>query len=182
MKHLGTKTIETSRLILRRFCAEDAEAMYGNWASDPEVTKYLTWPAHESVNDARETLSQWTTAYDQPDFYQWAIQLKTLGQPIGSISVVSYNNRVKSACIGYCIGRTWWRKGITTEALKAVMGFLFDEVGVNRVESYHDVSNPNSGKVMVKCGMRYEGTLRQWAWNNRGICDVCWYSLLAEER
>ena len=49
MKHQGTKTIETPRLILRRFTLEDAPAMYRNWASDPEVTKFLTWPAHSSV-------------------------------------------------------------------------------------------------------------------------------------
>ncbi|MBR2067612.1 MAG: GNAT family N-acetyltransferase, partial [Solobacterium sp.] len=49
MKHLGTKTIETSRLILRKLNDDDAEAMFRNWASDNEVTKYLTWPTHNNI-------------------------------------------------------------------------------------------------------------------------------------
>lgn len=57
MKKIGTKTIETKRLILRRFRIEDADDMYSNWASDPEVTKFLTWPTHESVEGTRELVN-----------------------------------------------------------------------------------------------------------------------------
>lgn len=105
-----------------------------------------------------------------------------LGEPIGSISVVSMNDRAELVHIGYCIGRNWWHRGIMSEALGAVLDFFFDEVGVNRVESRHDPDNPNSGAVMRKCGMKYEGTLRQSDWNNQGICSASWYSLLKEER
>ena len=49
MKRCGTQRLETDRLVLRRFERADADAMYRNWASDPEVTKYLTWPAHENI-------------------------------------------------------------------------------------------------------------------------------------
>ena len=56
MKHLGTKTIETRRLVLRRFTLSDAEPMYRNWASDPEVTRYLLWPAHESEEETKGIL------------------------------------------------------------------------------------------------------------------------------
>ena len=87
-----------------------------------------------------------------------------------------------SAEVGYCVGREFWHKGIASEALKAVMDFLFDEVGVNRIEAYHDPRNPYSGDVMKKCGMKYEGTLRASEWNNLGICDAYWYSMLKSER
>lgn len=83
--------------------------------------------------------------------------------------------------IGYCIGRPWWHREITSEALKAVMDYLFDIVDVNRIESRHDPSNPNSGKVMKKCGMKYEGTLRSSDWNNQGVCDAGYYALLESE-
>lgn len=182
MKHLGTKRLETERLILRRFTPGDAGAMYENWARDPEVTKYLTWPAYKTVETAHEILALWSAEYEKPDYYQWAIELKSLGQPIGSIAVVEMKDRVEAAHVGYCIGRNWWHQGIMSEALQAVMNFLFEEVGVNRVESRHDANNPNSGKVMAKCGMKYEGTLRQSDRNNQGICDACWYGLLAAER
>lgn len=182
MKHLGTITLETERLILRRFTLEDAPYMYENWAKDPQVTRFLTWNAYTDPAIADAVLNDWTAQYENPAFYQWAIELKSLGQPIGSISVVSQNEKAELMHIGYCIGRNWWHQGIMSEALKAVMDFLFDQVGVNRVESRHDTNNPHSGAVMRKCGMHYEGTLRQSDWNNQGICDAAWYGLLAQER
>ena len=79
MKHCGTQIIETERLLLRRFSKDDAEAMYRNWASDPEVTKYLTWPPHISVNVSRAVLEDWAASYSQENYYQWAIVLKEHG-------------------------------------------------------------------------------------------------------
>lgn len=183
MRHCGTQSIETKRLILRRFTLDDAEAMYQNWASDPEVTKYLTWPAHTSVEVSRAVLQDWVSSYARSDFYQWAIVLKEHGpDPIGSISAVDWNDNVAKVHIGYCMGKAWWHQGIMTEALGAVMAFFFDEVGANRIESRHDPRNPHSGMVMKKCGMQYEGTLRSSDRNNQGICDACWYALLKAER
>lgn len=182
MKHIGTKELNTSRLILRRFTMEDAEPMYRNWASDPEVTRFLTWPTHGSVEISRMVITDWVAGYEKDDFYLWAIVPKELGEPIGSISVVSTNDQVDMVQIGYCIGKNWWHRGFMSEALKAVLDFSFEEVGANRVEAVHDPRNPHSGGVMRKCGMKYEGTLRQYGWNNQGVCDVCWYGILAQER
>lgn len=182
MKHLGTKQIETDRLILRKFSAEDCLPMYRNWASDAEVTKFLTWPAHTSAVTTGIILQQWIDGYGKDDFYQWAIELKSIGEPIGSISVVSQDEQIRKVEIGYCIGRPWWNRGIMAEALGAVIDFMIGEVGMNRVEAKHDVNNPNSGAVMRKCGMCVEGTHRQAACNNQGICDVSTYAILAGER
>ncbi len=181
MNHLGTQTIEAARLTLRRFTMADAEPMLRNWASDPEVTKYLTWPPHANVEVSRMVLSDWVKNYEKPDFYQWAIILKETGEPIGSISAVHLSDSVGLAHIGYCIGQPWWHRGYTSEALKAVIDFFFDRVGANRVEARHDPRNPHSGGVMRKCGMQYEGTLRQYDRNNQGICDASWYGILAGE-
>lgn len=139
MNHLGTKTMETDRLILRPFTLEDAPAMYRNWASDPEVTKYLTWPTHSELG-----ITQWVE-------------------------------------IGYCIGRNWWHRGYMSEALKALIRFFFEEVNVGRIQARHDPRTPNSGAVMSKCGMTYEGTLRRADRNNQGICDAAVYGILREE-
>lgn len=182
MKHIGTKELDTPRLILRRFTMEDSEPMYRNWASDPEVTKFLTWPTHGSVEISRMVMADWVAGYEKDDFYQWAIVPRELGEPVGSISVVSLNDKVELVQIGYCIGKPWWHRGYMSEALKAVLDFFFEEVGANRVEAVHDPRNPHSGGVMRKCGMKYEGTLRQYGWNNQGVCDICWYGILAEER
>ena len=181
--HQGTVPLNTPRLLLRRAVAEDALPMFDNWASDPQVTKYLTWPAHGSPQISQMVVDSWISDYEKDDHYQWMIVLKDApANPIGSISVVSMNNEVEKAEIGYCIGKPWWHQGITTEALKAVMDFLFDEVGMNRIEARHDPRNPNSGAVMRKCGMQYEGTTRQSDRNNQGICDTCHYGLLKQDR
>ncbi len=183
MKNCGTQRIETDRLILRRYVIEDADAMYKNWASDSEVTKFLTWQPHPSVEVSRGIIENWLKEYSDKKYYQWAIVLKDNGnEPIGGISVVHMNEDISMVHIGYCLGRAWWRRGIMSEALKAVTDFMFDTVEVNRVESRHDPRNPNSGKVMQKCGMKYEGTLRSADRNNQGICDACYYALLRSER
>ena len=183
MRHCGTQRLETDRLILRRFVNEDAAAMYKNWASDEEVTKYLTWPTHSSQEISRSVTESWVKRYTNENYYQWAIVLKDNGnEPIGSITVLNMKEDISMAHIGYCIGRTWWYRGITSEALKAVMDFLFDVVDVNRIEARHDPRNPNSGKVMKKCGMKYEGTLRSSDRNNQGICDANYYGILRNER
>ena len=183
MKNCGTQRIETDRLILRRYVIEDADAMYKNWAPDSEVTKFLTWQPHSSVEVSRGIIENWLKEYSDKKYYQWAIVLKDNGnEPIGDISVGQMNEDISMVHIGYCLGRAWWRRGIMSEALKAVMDFMFDTVEVNRVESRHDPMNPNSGKVMQKCGMKYEGTLRSADRNNQGICDACYYALLRSER
>lgn len=80
--------------------------------------------------------------------------------PIGTISVVGQNDRLKMVHIGYALGRPWWNRGIMSEAFSKIIAFFFEEVKVNRIESQHDPNNPASGRVMVKCGLQYEGTLR----------------------
>jgi len=181
MNHKGTIVIESERLILRPFTEADIEAVYRNWGGDPAVSKYLHWPRHRDVEDSREVISMWIDGYKKPDFYQWAIVPKDLGENIGTISIVSMNEKIDMLHFGYCIGSKWWRKGYTSEALSAILPFLFDEIGANRVESQHDPENINSGRVMLKCGLKFEGRLRQAEKTTRGIVDSCVYSILKSE-
>ena len=182
MNHCGTRRLETNRLILRRFTPEDAEAMHRNWASDSEVTRYLTWPPHTDASVSRAVLRQWAADYEKDSCYLWAIVPKGLGEPIGSIAAVDMNDDTSMVHIGYCLGRAWWHQGIMSEALQAVIDFFFSQVGANRIEARHDPRNPHSGMVMQKCGMRYEGTLRSADRNNQGICDACCYAILRDDR
>ena len=182
MKHLGTRTLETPRLILRPFRVDDAQAMFDNWAGDPEVTKYLTWPAHTGVNVSEFVLNEWVPLYDRDDHYQWAITLRELGDtPIGSIAAVRKDDLVEMVHIGYCIGRKWWRQGVVAEALAELIRFFFEDVGLNRVEARHDPRNPNSGRVMQKCGMKCEGTMRDSDRNNQGVYDATVYAILMRD-
>lgn len=176
MNHMGTREIATERLTLRRFEIEDAENVFYNWANDPQVTKYLTWQPHESVDATETILKEWINQYENKEFYQWAIELNDLEQPIGSICVVEIDEKTESFEVGYCIGQSFWNKGYMTEALIAVVRFLINEVGAGRVWARHDTNNPNSGKVMAAAGMEYEGTLRHAGFNNQGICDESIYA------
>ena len=90
MRHAGTQDIETPQLLLRRLLPEDAPQMYANWASDPEVTRYLRWEPHKSPAETRELLAAWALLYPNPDYYQWAMVEKATGQVFGSMSL--YNS------------------------------------------------------------------------------------------
>lgn len=182
MKQKGTCPIETARLYLGRFTMNDVYAVYENWAKDPYVTRFLTWPAHINPDITRQILLEWIESYLKPDFYQWGITRKDdPGTPIGTISAVKIDEETETVSIGYCLGRDWWNQGIMSEALWGVIRFFFEEVHLNRVEACHDINNPASGKVMEKCHMTYEGTLRQGGRNNQGIADLAVYSILREE-
>ncbi|NCB62210.1 MAG: N-acetyltransferase [Clostridia bacterium] len=181
MKHLGTKNLETERLRLRPFIIDDAETMLRNWAGDGEVTKFLTWPTHTDSSVSRSVLEHWVAAYESADAYQWAIILKELNEPIGSIGAVGRDDEIEMVHIGYCIGRPWWHRGIMSEAFSRVIKYFFEEVGVNRIESRHAALNPNSGAVMRKCGLIYEGTKRQGDCSNYGIGDSVEYAILARD-
>ena len=182
MNRTGTQRIETNRLILRPFTAEDAGDMYRNWASDPEVTRFLTWPAHKSEEITRMLLEDWVSRYGDGGFFQWAIEWKETGQVIGSIGVVSLQEETEAADLGYCLGRAYWGQGIMPEALRSVIDYLFDTAGLNRITAGHDVKNPNSGRVMDKAGMKTEGVLRGAGRNNTGICDVAVHAILRSDR
>lgn len=180
LTHKGTKTLHTERLILRRFTVEDAEDMFDNWANDEKVTRYLTWQPHESVDFTRQLLGGWVEAYDSAKTYNWAIQLD--GKVVGGISVVRMSDKCEYAELGYCLGHDYWNKGFMSEAAKAVIRYLFSEIGVHRVCISHATVNPGSGKVAQKCGMTYEGTKREHFKTAAGkFVDIAEYGILRSE-
>jgi ribosomal-protein-alanine N-acetyltransferase len=180
MTHKGTVTLETERLLLRRFAPDDAAAMFRNCYSDPEYMRWLPWEPHGSAKETADFLSGYISGYDKSDFYAWAIVICETGEPIGFID--TYNDeQISEIRVDYGIGKNWWHMGYTSEALAAVISFLFEQVGVNRVCATHDPRNPNSGAVMRKCGMRYEGTRRQARYRKGEYSDRVMYAILAEE-
>ena len=101
---------------------------------------------------------------------------------IGTISVVKVNEDIDSLELGWVIGKKYWGKGYTAEAATKMVDILFDQVGANCIYALHDMNNPNSGRVMQKIGMKYEGTLRQSCKNNQGIVDSARYSIIKTDR
>lgn len=177
MNHLGTKILETERLVLRPFKETDVDNMYNNWASSDNVTKYLSWPTHESKEMTKAIIDLWVSQKEDIKNYQWCIEWKAAQQAIGSLGIVRLEEEINAVEIGYCIGEYYWNRGITSEALKEVIKFMFEEVKCNRIVARHDTRNVNSGKVMIKSGLKYEGTLLEAGKNNTGICDIALYGM-----
>ena len=182
MNKTGTQRLETHRLILRRYRIEDAEDMFSNWASDPEVTRFLTWPPHTSIDVTRYVLNDWISRYEDGGFFNWAIEWKETGSVIGNIAVTVLHEETEAAELGYCMSRAFWGRGIMPEALRAVMDYLFDTAGLNRIEASHDVNNPKSGRAMEKAGLKLEGIHRGYGKNNLGVCDVVIRALIKSDR
>ena len=178
MKHTGTQTIETERLILRRFDISDAQNMFDNYCGKDKVTEYLTWTAHRSIDDTKNYLLCFVLPeYDKENTYRWAIVWKENIQVIGCIDVCGSSERSRRAELGWVIGDDYWGKGIMPEAAEAVLKYLFS-VGYERIQAVHHTANMKSGRVMQKIGMQYEGILKKYVADNKNILvDCCMYAI-----
>jgi len=176
MIQAGTKTIRTERLTLRRFELADAETMFRNWVTDEEVTRYLRFLPHKNVDETRSILYNWIEDYEKDNTYLWGICLNS-GELIGSIGMFIKESDYQAE-IGYCIGRSWWGNGYISEALKAVVDYMFTNTDIERIEAYHAVENPASGKVMANAGMAHEGFVRHKYKNHNGFHDCNLYGIV----
>ena len=176
---IAIEPLHTPRLILRAFTEADAEDVFA-WAGDARVTMFLGWQPHESIEATRQVLAGWIAEYANEDHYDWAIEFG--GRVIGRIHT-NYVSRGHRRCeLGYYIGHDYWGKGLASEALRRVLDYLFNEAGMNRVEAIYEPENPASGRVMEKCGMKYEGTLRQFFRCRDGsYADGLLYAVLTED-
>lgn len=148
LSHTGAVRLETDRLILRATSISDAEQMYNNWASDPEVAKYLSWAPHTDIETTKNILAEWDKKNESLDYYHWGIVLKETDEIIGAGGTIRISERHQSADLGYCIGRAYWGRGYMSEAVDVIIKHLFNVVGFNRIAAYHDPDNAASGRVM----------------------------------
>ena len=121
MVHLGTKTIETDRLILRKHELSDADDMFQNWVTDPEVSRFWGWQPHKNIEETKSLLAGWIEDYKKIDTYHWIIELKRISQAIGYIYLNEFNDTIESASIHFALGRKYWNQGIMAEACNAIL-------------------------------------------------------------
>lgn len=179
LNHTGTIELETERLILRRFRISDVETMYKNWATDLDVTKYIGWKPHQNISDTQKIVKQWVEDYVKQDHYLWAITIKESKELVGSIGLHGIDGNLLRCDAGYCLSKPFWNKGIMTEALSEIIKFAFNDVKFLRIQALHDTPNIQSGKVMLKCNMKHEGTLRKFSKNNKNkFADVEMYAII----
>lgn len=155
-------TLYTKRLYLRPFKLGDEIAMYNNWESDLENTKYLYHKAHDSIEQSKRLVEIFIEETNSLKQYIYAICIKGNDEPIGTIGLSIVDERDEKASLGYVISKKHWNKGYMTEVLQSVITFAFEQLNLNRVEGEHAVDNVASGEVMIKCGMKREGLLREY--------------------
>jgi len=156
MKKLFNKNIEifTDRLILRFISKNDTKAIYENIYSDKEVLMYFIAKNCSSLEEAKEALNKTVDYYLSKEQYCLAIELKSTHEVIGWILECGLSENSEEVTeVGYAIGKKYWNKGYTTEALKAFINLLFD-IGVKRVEASYMLENISSKRVMEKCNMK----------------------------
>lgn len=146
--------IETERLLLREPSIDDVDDMYNNWASDPEVTKFLTWNYHKNKEETKDILERWIKEIEDPKTHRFIISLKEDQKAVGSIDVVDYDEKDGSPEIGYCISRKLWNKGYMSEAAKAFINYLFNQ-GFKKIRIGAYVENAASNRVIQKCGFTF---------------------------
>ena len=173
--------LETQRLLLRRMRLDDARAMFA-YASDPEVTRYVLWDTHASVEDSEAFLRFAVEGYRAGDFGGWGVVLKDSGEFVGTCGLdAGYAPEHARAEIGYVLAREHWGRGLAPEAVRAVIRFGFGRLGLNRLEARCIAENTASARVMQKAGMTREGTLREREHIKGQFRDMELYSILRRE-
>lgn len=173
--------LETPRLILRPLALDDVDDVYA-YASDPEVARYTTWEAHGSRDDSRAFVEAQVKAYEDDQIAPWAMVLRETGRVVGTTGFVAWAPQHARAELGYAMGRSYWGRGLMTEAVRAVVACGFTQMGLNRIEARCIPENRASARVMEKVGMRYEGLLREVMYTKGRFVDLCLYAILRRDR
>jgi [ribosomal protein S5]-alanine N-acetyltransferase len=153
-------TLETDRLILRKMTLGDAEAVFA-YASDPEVTRYVIFDTHRTIEDSKAFLELVLENYGSGGEPVWGIVYKGDYRFVGTCGIAGYSPEHARAELGYVLHKGYWGRGLMPEALRSMIAFGFERMGLNRIEARSIAENTASARVMEKVGMTYEGTLRR---------------------
>jgi RimJ/RimL family protein N-acetyltransferase len=154
------ETFLTDRLSGRPPTPGDAPAAFEAYASDPEVTRYLSWRTHERVETLEAYLAAQSAVWEKGEGqFSWMLALRDTGRIVGSIGIAIGDGK---ALFGYVLGRAHWGRGLTPEALGPLVDWALARRDIHRAHAFCDVDNPNSARVMEKAGMVREGILRRW--------------------
>ncbi|MBQ2729457.1 MAG: GNAT family N-acetyltransferase [Clostridia bacterium] len=159
MKHTGISDITTNRLKMRKLKLSDADAFY-QFASDTKVTKYMNWIPHTSISDSINSIEKSIKEYENKSYYRWGISLKENDHLIGIIQLLAFDETKNSCSFAYMLNSEYQTKGYGTEALSAVIQFAFKKISVEVIEADIYSENKASSVVAKKCGMIYNGTIK----------------------
>jgi ribosomal-protein-alanine N-acetyltransferase len=153
------ETIYSERLVMTRLKYEDAEEIFYAYASKPEATRYVSWPTHQSMADTRSFLQYAVNAWRTGTDYSFAIRLPETNRLIGSLGIINEDGKLQ---FGYIFSPTQWGKGYATEACRTILTIICKLPVVYRIQTFVDVDNAASARVLLKAGMVEEARLEKW--------------------
>jgi len=149
----------TDRILARPPTSGDAQVVFENYASDPEVAKYMTWRPHRDVAETLEFLKRCEHVWVDGSAFPWSLWLKNTGEFVGFCEIRVHTGAVD---VGYALSQRWWRHGLMSEALRSVVQWALTQSDIYRVWATCDVENLASARVLERVGMEREGVLRRW--------------------
>lgn len=180
-KHIGTQTIETERLVLRKFKDDNIDDMYNNWASNPKIQLEYGEPVYSSKEQVKELLNKWILNYSHDGFYRWAIILKESNVNIGQIAFCRVYEEVATAEIEFCISEDYWGNRYALETLNAVIEYMLFKSDFVKLEAFHRKANPKSGRVLEKTVMKRVPTVRRFELSGESPEGEICYAITKEE-
>lgn len=173
-------TLTTNRLHLRQIQPTDAEALFAI-RSNLEVMEFFGQEPQQSLDDAHTLIQRLQALYERRESIFWCITLKGEDTIIGSCTLFHFDPDFHHAEIGYDLHRAYWRQGIMSEALSAILTYGFTELGLHRIEANVDPLNTRSKALLLKLGFTYEGNLRQRYYFRGQFEDEHYFGLLKHE-
>jgi len=167
---LITPIIETDRILLRPMKVSDAESVSNNWAKDPDVTKYLRWNVHQSINTTIDWLRYEVNNIENEKSYQWIFVHKDSNDIFGA-GGLSYDEKREMFELGYAIMQKYWNQGLTTEIVKAIVKFAVDELTVTKIFATPAKEHFASQRVLEKAGFFHINDSKYSSFDGKRIFD-----------
>jgi ribosomal-protein-alanine N-acetyltransferase len=172
--------LTTERLHLRQIQPQDAEALFAI-LSDEEAMRYYGHEPQRSLDETHALIQQIQERYERREAIRWGLTFKGEDRLIGTCSFHDFGPGCHRAATGYDLNRAYWRRGIMTEAMSAILTYGFSELGLHRVEAIIDIANEASRNLLLKLGFTYEGNLRQRYVMGDRFEDEYYFGLLRDE-
>lgn len=174
------KTLETKRLVLRKLTVEDVPAYYERLGSSTAVTRYMLFEPHQDISESVASIEKALRRYAKGKCYRWCIALQEDNSIMGVIELLRFDEETNTCSFAYMLAEEFWGKGYGTEALKAALGFAFEEMDMGAVITDHMTANPASGAVMRKAGMVFVQTIPNAYVKNGTYYDADQYRITRE--
>lgn len=177
MKYVPFTELTTNRLRLRKLTMDDVSVYYARIGCSSEVTKYMLFPPHRDISESVASVEKALQRYREGRCYRFCISLIDTDELIGVIEPLRFDEQTGTCSFAYMLAQDFWGQGYGTEALRAVLDFLFREMEMDRVEADHMAENTASGAVIRKAGMTCTGIIPGKYEKNGTVHDAVCYCI-----